>query len=65
MMHGPGPDGMADVRSYLEREPDIGVAELQAAFEAADGPDIPEIWQLFTEAKPVVLAMAQELGSRR
>lgn len=61
MMRGPDPDDMADVRFYLEREPNIGISELQAAFEAAVGPDIPEIWQLFAAAKPVVLAMAQEL----
>lgn len=64
MMRGPDPDDMADVRFYLEREPNIGVTELQAAFAVAVGPDIPEIWQLFAAAKPVVLAMAQEHKSR-
>lgn len=55
MMRGNDPDDMADVRFYLEREPAIGVAELQAASEAAVGPDIPEIWHLFAVARPVVL----------
>ena len=64
MMRGPDPDDMADVRFYLEREPDIGVAELQAAFASAVGPDIPEIWQLFAAVKPVVLAMAWEIRSK-
>ena len=55
---------MQDVRFYLEREPSIGVEELQEAFAAAVGPDIPDIWQLFEEAKPIVLAAARELRSR-
>ena len=64
MMRGPDPDDMADIRFYLESEPDIGVAALQDAFAAAVGPDIPEIWQLFAAAKPIVLALARELGDR-
>ena len=64
MMRGPDPDDMADVRFYLEREPDIGVPELQAAFAAAVGPDIPEIWQLFAAAKSVVLSMARDFENR-
>ena len=60
MMRGLDPDDMADVRFYLEREPNICVAELQEAFASAVGPDIPEIWQLFAAAKSIVLAMAQE-----
>ena len=63
MMRGLDPYDMADVRFYLEREPNIGVAELQMAFASAVGPDIPEIWQLFAEAKPIVLTMAQQLRS--
>lgn len=61
MMRGPDPEDMQDVRFYLGREPAIGTAELQAAFAAATGPDIPEIWQLFAAAQPVVLTMAREL----
>ena len=64
MMRGPDPEDMQDVRFYLEREPSIDVEELQEAFSAAVGPDIPEIWQLFEEAKPMVLAAARELRSR-
>ena len=64
MMRGLDPEDMQDVRFYLEREPSIGVEELQKAFMAAVGPDIPEIWQLFETAKPIVLAAAQELRSR-
>ena len=55
---------MADVRFYLEREPGIGVAELQAAFASAVGSDVPEIWQLFASAQPVVLTMVQELRTQ-
>ena len=61
MMRGLDPDDMADVRFYLKREPRIGVAELQTAFESAVGPDVPEIWQLFATA---LLSMAQELRSQ-
>ncbi|MBE7157837.1 MAG: hypothetical protein INR62_05295 [Rhodospirillales bacterium] len=64
MMRGLDPDDMADVRFYLEREPRIGVAELQTAFASAVGPDVPEIWQLFAAAKPAVLSMAQEVRSQ-
>lgn len=64
MMRGLDPEDMADVRFYLERELHIGVQELQKAFLEAVGPDIPEIWQLFQAAQPVVLATAQELRSR-
>ena len=64
MMRGPDPDDMADVRFYLASEPDIDVAALQDAFAAAVGPDIPEIWQFFAAAKPIVLALARELGDR-
>ena len=60
MMRGPDPEDMQDVRFYLQREPTIGIPELQAAFAVATGPDVPEIWQLFTAAKPIVLSMAQE-----
>ncbi len=63
MMRGLDPGDMQDVRFYLQREPTIGVDELRAAFEAATGPDIPEIWQMFAAAKPVVLAIAWELKS--
>ena len=61
MMRGTDPEDMQDVRFYLEREPSIGVEELQEAFMAAVGPDVPEIWQFFEAAKPVVLTMAREL----
>lgn len=61
MMRGLDPDDMADIRFYLEREPNIGTAELQAAFASAVGPDIPEIWRLFAAAKSTVLTMVQEL----
>ena len=64
MMRGPDPEDMQDVRFYLEREPTIGFEELQEAFSLAIGPDVPEIWQLFEAAKPIVLAAAQELRSR-
>ena len=37
MMPRPDPDDMQDVRFYLQREPAIGVAELQAAFAQAVG----------------------------
>ena len=63
MMRGPDPDDMRDVRFYLEREPTITAGELRTAFTAATGPDIPEIWQLFETAKPIVLTIAQELRS--
>jgi hypothetical protein len=63
MMRGPDPDDMQDVRFYLKREPRIGLAELEAAFAAAVGPDIPEIWRLFTAAQPIVRAMARERES--
>ena len=61
MMRGPDPEDMQDVRFYLQRDPTIGITELQTAFAVARGPDVPEIWQLFAAAKPVVLSMAQEL----
>ena len=64
MMRGPDPEDMQDVWFYLEREPPIGVGELQRVFSAAVGPDISEIWQLFEEAKLMVLAAARELRSR-
>ena len=65
MMRGPDPDDMQDVRFYLQREPAIGVAELQAAFAQAVGPDIPEIWQLFAAARAIVLGIAEDPESRR
>ena len=64
MMRGPDPEDMQDVRFYLEREPAIGVGELHAAFAEAVGPDIPEIWQLFAAAKPIVLAMVEARASQ-
>ena len=64
MMRGLDPEDMQDVRFYLEREPAIGVDELRAAFSAAVGPDIPEIWQLFAAAKPIVLAMVEARESQ-
>ena len=64
MMHGPDPEDMADVRFYLEREPNIGAAELRVAFGEAVGPDISEIWQLFEAVKPVVLEMVGELRGK-
>ena len=64
MMRGPDPDDMQDVRFYLEREPSIGIDELQAAFAMVVGPNIPEIWQLFAAAQPLVLAMAKERDSQ-
>ena len=64
MMRGPDPEDMQDVRFYLQREPNIGTVELQTAFRMATGPDIPEIWQLFTAAQPIVLSMARELGKQ-
>ena len=65
MMRGLDREDMQDVRFYLEREPAISVDELEAAFAAAVGPDIPEIWQLFTAAQPIVLAMAEARESSR
>ena len=64
MMRGLDPDDMVDIRFYLERETHIGMAELQNAFASAVGPAVPEIWQLFTAAQPVVLAIAQGLRSQ-
>ena len=61
MMRGPDPEDMQDIHFYLQRDPTIGVTELQTAFAVATGPDVPEIWQFFAAAKPVVLSMAQEL----
>ena len=58
---GPDSEDMQDIRFYLQRDPTIGITELQTAFAVARGPDVPEIWQLFAAAKPVVLSMAQEL----
>lgn len=48
---------LEDIRFLLRREP-LTAARLEAAFQCARVPDVPEIRELFRAARPKVLALA-------
>lgn len=51
---------LEDIRFLLQREP-LTTGRLEAAFQRARVPDVPEIRELFRAAQPKVLTLAGEL----
>ena len=56
-------DDLRDIRFLLEQEP-LTVEQLQAAFDRARIPDIPEIQDLFGRAQPKVVALPRIIFDR-
>ncbi len=62
MMRGADAEDMSDARFLIERD---GITQplLEQAIAEVQGPDIPEIWEAFEQAVPIVLAHARTFSA--
>lgn len=62
MMRGADAQDMADAQ-FLIRHDRLSPAQLEQAIAEVQGPDLPELWETFEQAIPIVLAYARAIST--